>query len=143
MGNFGLSMLCFWSAYLIVTLIGILHTLFNIYVLHMKPKDEDSMGEAYEKTKPWHPLYNLTVFTAFGCLYMANLPCPYVCEAFATSAIWTGLCIVFDLFAWVIIRHPWSLSLREFYIGYQPWISLIYAAIFLGPLLGALFLLNN
>ena len=27
---------------------------FNIYVLHMKPMDKESMGEGYEKTKPWH-----------------------------------------------------------------------------------------
>ena len=25
---------------------------FNIYVLHMKPMDKESMGEGYEKTKP-------------------------------------------------------------------------------------------
>ena len=45
----------FWSAYIIVALIGILHTILNIYVLHIKPMDKESMGEGYEKTKPWHP----------------------------------------------------------------------------------------
>ena len=55
MQNFGFSMLWFWIAYIIVTLIGILFTIFNIYVLHMKPMDKESMGEGYEKTKPWHP----------------------------------------------------------------------------------------
>ena len=49
MQDFGLSMLWFWIAYIIVTLIGILHTIFNIYVLHMKPMDKESMGEGYEK----------------------------------------------------------------------------------------------
>ena len=47
MQNFGFSMLWFWSAYIIVILIGILHKIFNIYVLHMKPMDKDSMGEGY------------------------------------------------------------------------------------------------
>ena len=47
MQNFGLSMLWFWSAYIIVILIGILHKIFNIYVLHTKPMDKDSMGEGY------------------------------------------------------------------------------------------------
>ena len=55
MQDFGFSMLWFWSAYIIVTLIGILHTIFNIYVLHMKPIDKESTGEGYERTKPWHP----------------------------------------------------------------------------------------
>lgn len=55
-------MLCFWVSYAIVTCIGVFHTIFNIYVLKMKPMDENSMGEGYEKTKPWHPLYNIILF---------------------------------------------------------------------------------
>ena len=54
MQDFGMSMLWFWVCYAIVTCVGILHTIFNIYVLKMKPMDENSMGEGYEKTKPWH-----------------------------------------------------------------------------------------
>ena len=34
MENFGMSMLWFWVCYFIVTIVGILHTVFNIYVLH-------------------------------------------------------------------------------------------------------------
>ena len=41
-------MLWFWIAYVCVTVIGILHTVFNIYVLHMKPMDSEGMGEGYE-----------------------------------------------------------------------------------------------
>ena len=26
--------------------------------------DSESMGEGYEKTKPWHPLYNIILFDA-------------------------------------------------------------------------------
>ena len=51
MKNFGMSMLWFWAAYVSVTIIGIVHTVFNIYVLHMKPMDEKSMGEGYEKNQ--------------------------------------------------------------------------------------------
>ena len=50
-----------------------------------------------------------------------------------------GICIVFDVFGWVIIKHPWSLSFKEFYIDYQPWITLIYLAIFAGPVSGYFF----
>lgn len=49
MANFGMSMLVFWICYLLVTSVGIIHTVFNIYVLHMKPMDDKSMGEKYEK----------------------------------------------------------------------------------------------
>ena len=138
MQNFGFSMLWFWSAYIIVTLIGILHTIFNIYVLHMKPMDKESMGEGYEKTKPWHPLYNIVIFTVFGFIYMNGLSNPAIGEALVTGAIWVGICIVFDVFGWVIIKHPWSLTFKQFYVEYQPWITLIYIAIFIGPILGYL-----
>ena len=137
MQNFGMSMLWFWISYVIVTLIGVGHTIFNILVLHMNSmKDGPGMGEGYEKTKPWHPLYNIILFSLFGYLYMHGLAVPTMVEAVITGAIWTGICIVFDLFGWVIIKHPWSLSFKEFYVDYQPWITLIYIAIFLGPIVG-------
>ena len=83
-----MSMLYFWISYAIVTVIGILHTVFNIYVLHMKPMDSESMGEGYEKTKPWHPLYNIVLFSVFGYLYMRTLQVPAFSEALITGAIW-------------------------------------------------------
>ena len=140
MQNFGRSMLMFWSAYLIVTCIGILHTVLNIYVLHMKPMDETGMGEGYEKTKPWHPLYNIVIFSLFGFWYQKGIDTPAMGEALITGGLWAGICIVFDVFGWVLIKHPWSLSFKEFYVDYQPWISLIYLMIFLGPVVGYLFL---
>ena len=137
MQNFGMSMLWFWISYVIVTLIGVGHTIFNILVLHMKSmKDSPGMGEGYEKTKPWHPLYNIILFSLFGYLYMHGLAVPTMVEAVITGAIWTGICIVFDLFGWVIIKHPWRFSFKEFYVDYQPWITLIYIAISLGPIVG-------
>ena len=136
MQDFGHSMLMFWICYVLVTLVGIGHTIFNIYVLHMKPMDEHSMGEGYEKTKPWHPLYNIVLFSLFGWLYMQRIGEPTMTEALITGGIWAAICIVFDVFGWVIVKHPWSLSFREFYIDYQPWITLIYVAIFLGPVVG-------
>lgn len=129
-------MLCFWICYALVTAVGILHTVFNIYVLHLKPMDDRSMGEAYEKTKPWHPLYNIVLFSVFGFIYMRSLNAPTLHESLITGAIWSAICILFDLFGWVMVKHPWSLTFREFYIDYQPWITFIYLAIFAGPLVG-------
>jgi hypothetical protein len=105
----------------------------------MKPMDKNGMGEGYEKTKPWHPLYAIILFSFFGWLYIKGIPNPAITEALITGAIWAGMCIVFDVCVWVFIKHPWSLSFKEFYIAYQPWISLIYIAIFLGPVVGYLF----
>ena len=43
-----------------------------------------------------------------------------------------------DLVGWVLIPHPLQLSFKQFYVEYQPWIMLVYIAIFLGPVLGFL-----
>ena len=76
----------------------------NIYVLHMKPMDSKGMGESYEKTKPWHPLYNINLFSVFGYLYMNGLTAPTMGEALLTGLLWAGICIVFDVFSWVLIK---------------------------------------
>jgi len=135
MQNFGYSMLWYWIGYITVTVVGILHTVFNIYLLHMKPMDANSMGEGYEKTKPFHPLYNIILFPICAYLYLNTLSAPTITDAFITGLIWAGISIVFDVFGWVIIKHPWSLSFREFYVDYQPWISLIYIVILISPLI--------
>ena len=141
MQNFGLSMLWFLVAYTIVTWIGILHTIFNIKVLHMKSmKESEGLGEGYEKTKPWHPLYNIIVFPIFGYLYMKGIADPTMTEALIAGGIWAGICIVADLVGWVLVKHPWRLTFKQFYVEYQPWITLIYIAIFLGPVIGSLFI---
>ena len=132
-------MLWFWAAYILVTCVGILHCIFNIVVLKMKPMDEHSMGEGYEKTKPWHPLYNLVLYPFAGWLYMKGLSDPAVCDALIAGAVWTVICVVFDLVGWVLVKHPWSLSFKEFYVEYQPWITMIYIIIFFAPLIGLIF----
>lgn len=134
MERFGLSMLCFGGAYIIVTWIGILHTIFNIKVLHMKSmKESKGMGEGYEKTKPWHPLYNIIIFPIFAVLYFNGLDVVTLQNVVMTSLIWGSITVIGDLIGWVLIKHPWSLTFKEFYIDYQPWITLIYLVIYLSP----------
>ena len=114
MQNFGMSMLWFWISYILVTCAGIVHTIINIYVLGMKPMDENGMGEGYEKTKPWHPLYNIISFSIFGFAYMNGLAEPTITEAMITGAIWAGICIVFDVFVWVLILLSLSVAFFNF-----------------------------
>lgn len=134
--EFGCSMICYWGAYFIVTAIGVLHTIFNIVVLHMKSmKDSPGMGEGYEKTKPWHPFYNIIVFPIFAYLYLKSLEIVTVSNVIATSIIWGSITVIFDLVGWVLIKHPWSLTFKEFYVDYQPWITLIYITIYASPLI--------
>ena len=134
MENFGFSMLWYWIAYFVVTGIGIAHTIFNIKVLHMKSmKNSPGMGEGYEKTKPWHPLYNIIIFPIFAFLYFNGLKTVNLSNVIATSIIWGTITVIFDLIGWVLIKHPWSLTFKAFYLDYQPWITLIYLSIYASP----------
>ncbi|MBO7449009.1 MAG: hypothetical protein J6U54_01460 [Clostridiales bacterium] len=98
------------------------------------------LGEGYEMTKPWHPLYNIIFFTIFGLVYMRGMKQPTLKKAVTTGVLWSGMSIVFDLVGWVLIDHPWSLTFKQFYIEYQPWITLVYIAMILGPIFGYLLL---
>lgn len=131
---FWFALLYYVLAYLVVTLVGIFHTIFNIKVLHYKSmKDSPGMGEAYEKTKPFHPLYNLIFFPLFAWLLMQTLGTFDIESTIFTSLLWGTLTIIIDLFGWVIIKHPWSLTFKEFYVDYQPWITLTYLIIYTSP----------
>ena len=54
-------------------------------------------------------------------------------EALHLSFFWLLGAVVVDFVGFVVIKNPWSLSPRQFYVDYQPWITLIYAAIFASP----------
>lgn len=137
MQEFGLSMLWYWLAYVVVTFIfGVGHTVFNIVVLKMSSMaDGPGMGEGYEATKPWHPLYNILIFPIAAYMYLSTLPIVTLHEVIVTSTVWGTITIIVDVVGWVIIKHPWSLTFKEFYIDYQPWITLIYLAIYISPFL--------
>ena len=57
-------------------------------------------------------------------------------KALKTGALWAGISIVIDLVGWVLIKHPWSLTFKQFYIDYQPWITLVYLAMVIAPVIG-------
>ena len=138
MEKIGLSLLYFFIGYVVITWIGFIHTVFNIKVLHMKSMKESGgkgkgLGEAYNKTKPWHPLYNLIILPLFAYLYFKGLDTVTLSNVIATSILWGTSAIVIDLVGWVLIKHPLSLTFRRFYIEYQPWITLVYLIMYASP----------
>ena len=136
MENTAYLFLWYFAAYVLVTLTGVLHTVFNITVLHMKSMmDSPGMGEGYERTKPWHPLSNIIIFPPFAYLYLAGLHTLTLQTAVWTGLLWGTVTIVIDVIGWVLIKHPWSLTFKEFYVDYQPWITLIYLTIYASPLI--------
>lgn len=138
MEKIGFSLLYFFIAYIVVTWVGFIHTVFNIKVLHMKSMKESGgkgkgLGEAYNRTKPWHPLYNLIIFPIIAYIYLKGLNTITLSNVIATSITWGTSAIVIDLVGWVLIKHPLSLTFRRFYIEYQPWITLVYLVMYASP----------
>jgi len=60
-------------------------------------KDSPGMGEGYEKTKPWHPLYNIIIFPIFAYLYFNGLETITLSNVIATSIIWGTITVIFDV----------------------------------------------
>ena len=119
-------MLWYWSAYIVVTLVGIGHTIFNWKILKMEIKVEKvaSMYDVvpYAITVPFHPLYNIIIWPIFAYIYLLQTtPANVWKAALALGGSWTLITIVIDLFGWVIIKHPWRMTFREMYVDYQPW----------------------
>ena len=152
--NWKISMLWFWVSYVVVTLVGIVHTIFNGVVLKMEtmaqlsPENQQAvadtayaMGTAYAKTVPFHPLYNIVIWSFFAFFYfrMAKTEKRQWKTALFLGLSWSIIAIVFDVFGWIIVKHPWSLTWKGFYVDYQPWITLIYIAIFLSAFIGMAF----
>jgi heme/copper-type cytochrome/quinol oxidase subunit 2 len=85
-------------------------------------------------TVPYHVLIMLIVWTIFAWIYFRknrnNNPDAERSEILNLAILWLVLAMVVDC---VGFKHPYSLSARAFYVDYQPWISLIYLAIFLSP----------
>ena len=105
--DIGMSLLWYWISYVVVTWVGIGHTIFNILVLGMKSMAEGpGLGQGYEMTKPWHPLYNIILFTIFGFLYLRKINNLTLKKSAITGALWAGISIVIDLVGWVLVPHP-------------------------------------
>lgn len=134
---FGIMLL----AYTAVTAIGIAHTVFNALVLNMTaPEIIRTVYDfpAYAATVSFHPLYNIIIWPLFAMLYFkAVKPKNVLNTALLLGGMWCFAAIAIDALGWVIIPHPFSMTWKEFFVDYQPWITLIYLTIFASPFVGA------
>jgi hypothetical protein len=128
-------------AYWIVTALGILLTI--VFAVTLRPFSSVAVPmlqvPAYVMSVPFHPLLNLLVWPVFGWLYLrrSTPDSERQMEALRLGFFWLLATAVIDLFGWVLVPHPWHMTLDQFYVGYQPWISLIYLVIFISPVLAA------
>jgi hypothetical protein len=128
----------FLVAYWIVTLLGILLTvLFAVVFQPPTPQDLGvpvTQAPAYLMTLPYHPLLNLVVWPFFAWFYLRQVTAENrKKEALRLGVFWAAITIVIDLIGWILIPHPWAMAVKEFYVDYQPWITMIYLIILFTP----------
>jgi hypothetical protein len=137
----GIATLYLFLSYWIFTALGILLTV--VFALTLRPFSSVAVPmlqvPAYVMSGPFHPLLNLLVWPVFGWLYLRRSTpnSERQIEALRLGIFWFLATAAIDLFGWVLLPHPWHMTLDQFYVGYQPWIRLIYLVILISPILAA------
>lgn len=130
------------AAYFVTTMFGALLSIILGYTLglpsYIEAGVKPSQSPAYKVTEPFQPLLCLIVYSFFAYRLLRDAAKENLRrEALRLSTIGLIGSILIDFVSFVLIPHPYAFTLQEFYIGYQPWITIIYVVIFFSPLLAA------
>lgn len=136
------ALIYFLVAYVIVTILATaVSVLYGIVYSSPQPELGVSLLKApsFTATVPYHVLIMLLVWPAFAWMYFRKRQPrnrhSELREALRLSFFWLAAAMIVDFVCFVLIKHAWSFTPYEFYVEYQPWISLIYISIFLSPLI--------
>lgn len=137
--NFKKAVLYFVVAYLIVTILC--YSLGFIVTISLKLPSAEELGvstfadPSFLMTVPYQLLINLIVWTSFCWLYFRKDKNIHLLKKYITlGCFWLIVALIFDLVAFVLIKSPFSFTPYQFYVEYQPWISITYFIVFISPL---------
>jgi hypothetical protein len=138
----------FISAYIIVTILAYLASyLVSIYIQLPPELPGGNMFDSPEfvKSVPYHLVINLVIWTVFSYMYFRtnqkrglNTTAPVYLGLF-----WLLAAMLTDLVFFVLIPSPVALTFHQFYIEYQPWISITYGIVFISPLISSTLIKNR
>src|SRR5262249_10185282 len=128
----------FLLAYIAITVIGAGFSMVLEALMHPPATDDKVHSTSYVLSERFYPLLNFFIWTAFGRIYFGEDPPGDARarrgEALRIGALWLALALIADFVGFVLIEHPFSLNIHDFYVGQFPWIYLIYLVVFSGPL---------
>ncbi len=142
--NLKRAYLNFVLSYLVVTVLCYGLTFLVTLMLKLPTAEELGVGifqdPAFVMTVPWHILINLLTWTAFGRRYLRKEASAEagLKPALQLGALWLATALAIDVVIFVAIKSPFSMKAREFYVDYQPWITLTYLTVIGGPILAYL-----
>ena len=138
--NLKRALLLFAAAYIIVTILAVAISLTYGIVFHIPeppPGTSPVKAPVFLATVPYHVLVMLIIWPIFAGFYFRKsqkkTQVQEKQETWSLAWLWLALAMIVDCVAFVLIKTPFSLTFHQFYADYQPWISLIYLAIFLSP----------
>jgi hypothetical protein len=138
--NFTRAIFLFFAAYIIVTILATATTLTYGMITHAPeaaPGISPVKAPVFLATVPFHVLIMLIIWPIFAVIYFKKAqrrnPGEERTETWNLAFVWMALAMIVDCVGFVLIKHPYSLTAHAFYVDYQPWISLIYIAIFVSP----------
>lgn len=140
------ALITFLIAYIIVTILATASSIgYSIFLnVPAVPKSGESVLQApnFVATVPFHVLIMFIIWPLFTRYYFKKRV-PEFKETLNLALFWLIAAIVLDYLAYVMPTHAYALTHYEFYVIYQPWISLIYLAIFSSPFIYRWFFLRN
>ncbi|HVY74306.1 MAG TPA: hypothetical protein VG890_05715 [Puia sp.] len=130
----------FVLAYIIVTILAYSVSYLLGMILHLPPPPPGTGifdSPEFLKGVPYHLLINLLTWTVFSYLYFRknitkNAP---ITVAAYLGLFWLVLAMLVDLIFFVLIPSPVALTFHQFYIEYQPWISITYGIVLISPMI--------
>lgn len=130
----------FIAAYIIVTILAYFASFMVGMMLKLPPPEPGgSMFDSPEfvKSVPYHLLINLLIWTIFSYMYFTKNKNRElnITTAFYLSIFWLVTAMLTDLVFFVLIPSPVALTFHQFYVEYQPWISITYLIVFISPLI--------
>jgi hypothetical protein len=138
--NFTRALVLFFAAYVIVSILATAISLSYGAIANLPPAtpgDSPVLAPVFVRTVPFHVLVMLIVWPIFAGIYFKKVKSQNISEQkaqiFRLALLWLVLAMIVDCVGFVLIQSPFSLTPHAFYVDYQPWISLIYLAIFLSP----------
>lgn len=134
------SILCFILAYAVLSLLEIVIAILRIKLFTMKQLDRDLFNDTYKKISFWRPIIAIFVFSVLGYAYNSSLIKYSIITALICSLFWIILVIVFDLLFKVILQYQCTYTVEELYQKNLIWTVLTYVCVFVGPVIGLLFL---
>jgi hypothetical protein len=137
--NFKKAIINFILAYILVTILAYSLSII-VGIIFELPSSEDlgvSMFKdpAFVMTVPYHLLINLLAWTVFSYFYFKKKENNkyQLKETLFLASFWLVMAMAVDFTGFVLIKSPFSLTPYQFYIEYQPWISVTYLIVFCSP----------